>query len=213
MIRAVIFDMDGVLIDTEKYLVKFWCQAANEMGFDMKPEHALLIRSLDAKFAEPKLKEILGETFDYKAVRNRRRMLMNAHIREHGIEKKKDVDQTLDYLRKKGYKTAVATASDWERTKNYLEQIKIYDKFDNIVCAPMVENGKPMPDIYLYACEQIGEKTENCIAVEDSPNGILSASSAGLKTIMVPDLTKPDCKTDKLLYRQIERLGELTSIL
>lgn len=213
MVHAVIFDMDGVLIDTEKYLVKYWCQAAKELGFEMKREHALLIRSLAANFAEAKLKELLGEQFDYKAVRSRRKELMSSHIKQYGLEKKRDVDQTLAYLKKKGYKTAVATASDFERTKVYLEQIGIYEKFDKVVCATMVQNGKPMPDIYLYACEQIGEMPENCVAVEDSPNGVLSASLAGLKTIMVPDLTKPDEETKKRIYWQIERLGDLTSLL
>lgn len=209
MITAVVFDMDGVLIDTEKYLVKFWCQAANEFGFPMKREHGLMIRSLASKYAEPKLKEIFGKDFDYKKIRERRKELMEKHISLNGIEKKRKVDELLAFLKQKQLKIAVATATDEKRAKNYLEQIGIYDKFDRVICATMVPNGKPKPDVYLYACEQIGEKPEYCIAIEDSPNGVIAASSAGLKTIMVPDLSEPDSKIEALLYKKVKDLGEL----
>ena len=192
MINAVIFDMDGVLIDTEKYLNKYWIQAATEAGFDFKREHGLMIRSLAGKYAAPFLQGIFGEKFDYWTIRDRRKALMAKHLEEKGVEKKPFVDETLDELRAMGIKIAVATATDRERASAYLKEIGIYDKFDKIVCADMVKNGKPQPDIYLYACECIGESPENCVAVEDAPNGILAARRAGLYTVMVPDLAGPD---------------------
>lgn len=213
MIKAVIFDMDGVLIDTEKWLNLYWRQAAGEAGFSVTKEDGFAIRSLAAKYARPYLKELFGQEFDYDAIRARRKELMKEHIQKHGIEKKPYVDETLDYLRKKNIKTAVATATDFERTKQYLTQIGIYDKFDGIVCATMVENGKPEPDIYLYACEQIGEKPCDCIAVEDSPNGIRSAYRAGLSVVMVPDLTGPDEETQKMLSAQVGNLSGLMKML
>lgn len=158
MIKAVIFDMDGVLIDTEKWLNIYWQQAAKEAGFHFTREHGLAIRSLATKYTGPYLQKIFGPEFDYEAIRARRKQLMKEHIEKNGIEKKPDVDEILDYLRSKSIKTAVATATDPERTKQYLTQIGIYDKFDQLVSATTVENGKPEPDVYLYACEQIGEK-------------------------------------------------------
>lgn len=207
--KAVIFDMDGILIDTERWLNKYWCQAALEAGFVMKPEHALSIRSLDTKLTEPYLKSIFGETFDYQKIRMRRRELVNEHIKQHGIDKKPGVDELLDYLREKGIKVAVATASDMARAKEYLTMIGVYDKFDQIVSATTVKNGKPAPDVYLYACEQIGEKPEDCIAVEDSPNGVMSAYKAGLRVVMVPDLSEPDEETAKLLTEKVAQLDEM----
>ena len=213
MIRAVIFDMDGVLIDTEKYLNIFWRQAAKEYGFDMTKEHALLIRSLAGKYAGPKLKELYGDSFDYEKIRARRKELMRQHIEQSGVEKKHGVDELLKYLKENGYKIAVATATDLKRTRKYLEEIGVFHYFDKIVCATMVENGKPMPDIYLYACQQIGEEPKNCLAVEDSPNGILSATRAGCPTIMVPDLTEPEEEVLKILHAKAGNLVDIIKIL
>lgn len=213
MVKAVIFDMDGVLIDTEKWLNKYWCQAAREAGFDMQPKQALEIRSLAGKYAGPYLTNIFGPSFSYWTIRERRKELMREHIAKYGIEKKPGVDEVLDYLRQKGIATAVATATDPTRTKAYLSQIGIYEKFDKIICATMVENGKPEPDIYLYACEQVGERPEDCIAIEDSPNGIRSASSAGLRTIMVPDLTRADEETAKLIVAEVHTLYDVILLL
>ena len=213
MIKAVIFDMDGILIDTEKWLNVYWQQAAKEAGFEVTREDGLAIRSLAGKYAGPYLRGIFGDSFDYEAIRARRKELMREHIAKYGIEKKPGVDDILSYLAEKNMKRAVATATDPERTKQYLTQIGIYDKFDKIVSATTVENGKPQPDVYLYACEQIGEKPEDCIAVEDSPNGILSAYRAGLSVVMVPDLTEPDEETAKMLYARIDTVSGLKEIV
>lgn len=209
MVKAVIFDMDGVLIDTEKWLVKYWCQAANEAGFPMRKEHALAVRSLAGKYAAPYLQELLGKEFPYWTIRERRKELMNEHIRTHGIDKKPGVDELLDYLQAHGVKRAVATATDEVRAADYLKKIGVYEKFDRIICASMVENGKPKPDVYLYACEQIGESPKDCLAIEDSPNGVKSAAAAGLVTIMVPDLTSPDEELRGLLKDSADSLYDI----
>ena len=212
MIKAVIFDMDGVLIDTEKWLNRFWCQAAAEAGFQMTKEQALEIRSLAGRYAGPYLQSVFGTEFDYEKIRERRKELMKEHIEKYGIEKKPGVEEALDFLKQKGMKTAVATATDPERTKDYLTQIGIYERFDGIICASMVKNGKPEPDIYLYACEQLGESPAECLAVEDSPNGIRSAFRAGLGVVMVPDLTGPDMETKKMLSACVENLADLVNL-
>jgi HAD superfamily hydrolase (TIGR01509 family) len=212
-IHAVIFDMDGLLIDTEKHLVRCWCQAAREFGFPMEERHALHIRSLAGKFAAPYLQAELGADFDYQRVRQRRKELVAQALAENGLERKKGALELLRWLRENGYRTAVATATDPERAEAYLTQIGVRQLLDEVVCATMVENGKPEPDVYLYACSRIGEQPEHCLALEDSPNGVRSAARAGCKVVMVPDLTPPEPELLPLLSGVAESLDEVIEIL
>ncbi len=213
MIKGIIFDMDGLMLDTEKLLMKFWIESANSFGFDMKKEHVLSIRSLAGKYASPKLQNIFGKEFDYVAVRQRRIELMNSFIEQNGIEKKAGLDELLEYLKANGYKIAVATATDKDRAYKYLTDVGVWHYFDKFVCNAMVKNGKPEPDIYLKACEELELNPSECIALEDSPNGIMSAYRAGCKPVMVPDLSQPDEETAKLLFKKIDRLDMLIDVL
>ncbi len=213
MIRAVIFDMDGLILDTEKIYCHFWMEAAREAGYDWQFEHSLMIRSLAPEFAVPKMKGIFGEDFDFFGIRKRRKELMNAYMKDHPVEKKPGVDELLGYLKTHYYKTAVATATDETKAMDYLDQAGVLNYFDQIVCTAMVPHGKPMPDVYLHACKMIGEKPEACIALEDSPNGILSAYRAGCKPIMVPDLSQPDEELSKILYGKADSLIDIIPYL
>ena len=213
MICAVIFDMDGVLIDTEKHYNAAWCQAATEAGFPFTREHALLLRSCEAKEGEKLMQGIFGPSFDYYAIRERRRELVRERLAQYGLEKKPGVEETLRFLRAKGIKTAVATATALDITKSHLTTIGVYDLFDSIVSAKNVAHSKPEPDVYLYACEQIGERPQDCMAVEDSPNGIMAAYRAGLRTVMVPDLTQPDEELTKYLYACVNSLSDLCELV
>lgn len=213
MVRAVIFDMDGLILDTERLLVKYWCQAANEAGFPMQREHALNIRSLARKFAIPYLQGIFGEEFDYAKIRSRRMELMTEALQREGLQLKKGIHELLSYLRENGIPAAIATATDYERTKDYLTKAGIFGCFDRIVCATMVESGKPKPDIYLYAAQQLGLPAGECMALEDSPNGVRSASAAGCITVMVPDLTLPDEEISSLIYAKADSLADVARII
>ncbi len=213
MIKGIIFDMDGLMLDTEKLLMRFWIESANSFGFDMKKEHVLSIRSLAGKYASPKLQKIFGKEFDYFAVRQKRIELMNSFIEKNGIEKKSGLDELLKYLKADGYKIAVATATDKDRAYKYLTNVNVWHYFDKFVCNAMVENGKPEPDIYLKACEELELNSNECIALEDSPNGIMSAYRAGCKPVMVPDLSQPDEETKKLLFKKLDRLDMLINVL
>lgn len=213
MIKAILFDMDGVLIDTEKYLTRFWQQAAKEAGLDLDITECYMFRSFASQFASVAFCEKYGEQYDYYAIRSRRKELMERHLEENGIEIKPEVKETLSALKEQGYRTAVVTATDEERTVRYLKEIGIYDWFDSVICATMVERGKPFPDVYLYACEEIGCQPEECMAVEDSPNGVRAASDAGCQTLMVPDLTLPDEEVKKRVIGIVPALGGILRYL
>lgn len=213
MVKAVIFDMDGLILDTEKLLIRFWVQAANEAGFPMTYEQALGIRSMHRKFAIPYLQGIFGDMFDYVKVRSRRMELMNKWLRSHKLELKPGVAELLDYLNERKIPAAVCTATDYERTRDYLTRVGIFDRFDKIISAAMVEFGKPRPDIYLYAAKQLGLNPSECMALEDSPNGVKSAAEAGCTTVMIPDLTEPDEELDGVKFTRASSLFDILDII
>lgn len=213
MISTVIFDMDGTLIDTEKYYHVCWMEALEHFGYSVTHEQAYALRSLGRPFVQEYFRELYGPDFDYEKVHAYRKKRTEQVFAEQGIELKPGALELLSYLREKGIPAAVATATDLERTCRYLKELGIYDFFAEVISARMVEYGKPAPDVYLYTCRQLGIEPEKCIAVEDSPNGVMSAYRAGCKVVMVPDQTQPDETIRRMLYRRAESLFDLKSIL
>ena len=138
MVKAVIFDMDGTLIDTEKYYRIFWPMALKQFGYEMTDEQALSMRSLGQPYAPQHLKDMFH-------------------------------DPDMDYNKIRAYRRTISTANDIERAEKYLKKIGLYGYFDKIICAPMVEHGKPAPDVYEFACSELKLAPEECMAVEDSP--------------------------------------------
>lgn len=212
-IKGVIFDMDGVILDSEKLYVRFWCEAGRFYGFPMEEKHALSIRSMARQLASEKLRGIFGSSFDYDAVRSKRVELMDKYVEKNGIELKDGAEDLLVYLKENGYRIALATATPPERAEKYLRLHDLYKYFDVTVSASMVSLGKPAPDIYLRAAERLGLSAQSCLALEDSPNGIRSASSAGCVTVMVPDLDLPNDDILPLLHSVANGLCDVKRIL
>ncbi len=211
ILKGAIFDMDGLMIDTEKLYLRYWKKAAEDFGYPMEDKHVYAIRSLARKFSNPLLKSFFGEDFPVDDVRQRRTELINAHIEENGIVTKKGLFELFTFLKENGIKIAVATATPRERTLLYLGKINALGYIDAIVCGDMVTTGKPDPEIYLTASKQLGLAPNECAAFEDSPNGIKSAYSAGCHAIMIPDMTPPDDELIPMLsgvYDNLEAAAE-----
>ena len=206
LVKAVVFDMDGTLIDTERIYQQFWVMASEELGYNLTRDQLLQLRSLGVIYAEPLVTEMTNDPEAYIRIKTKRAEMMDPYMQSHEIEQKPFVREALTLLRDNGFRLAVATGTDVEHTAEYLRRAGLIDFFGAIVSARMFEKGKPSPDVYLYACEKIGAKPENAYAVEDAPNGILSAKNAGMKVVMVPDLTEPDEELMKLLDYRADNL-------
>ena len=212
-IKGVLFDMDGVILDTEKLYTRFWVEAARSLGYPMTHEMALGMRSLSRQAGEIQLKAYLGEDTDYYAVRETRIKMMEEFIEKKGVELKPGIHELLDFLKEHGIKTSVATSSPLDRTKKYLTQVGLVDSFDALVSGHMVPHGKPEPDIYIYAAENLGLKPEECVVLEDSPTGLLAAFRAGCVPVMVPDQDQPDEATKERVYAVVSDLLSVKEII
>ena len=212
-IESVIFDQDGLILDTEKLYQRFWREAAGECGFTMNQETALALRSLDSRLAKQLLIDTFGEKLDFDLLKQTRIRLMNDYVDKNGVEAKPGVRELTDYLRQKGIKTAIATATNYSRTDDYLTRAGVRDCFETIVCASSCPHGKPFPDVYLYACIELNSLPQNCIALEDSPNGVRSAYSAGLKVICVPDKGDVEDEVKPLITSSAHSLLDVPEII
>ena len=204
MFEAVVFDMDGVIFDTEKLYRRFQLEEGLARGI---PEE-LMNKACDRiaggnKYTNKKaFEEIIGMGIDY--FENREKMLgrLDAYIQKNGVELKPGVVETLSYLKDKNIKIGLATSTVRDRAEKLLTEHDILKYFDKLIFGDMVPNGKPAPDIYLKACEVLNVKPENAIAVEDSINGIVSSGKAGMYPVMVIDLIRPN-ETIKEYVKQI----------
>lgn len=213
IITAVLFDMDGLVLDTEKLYTRFWQEAARACGYPMTKEQALGMRSLNRGAGLKKMQSYFGDKADYDVIRQKRIELMDAFVEKEGVTVKPGIWELLAFLKERGMKTAIATSSPLERTVLYLSSVGLQNSFDELVSGYMVEQGKPEPDIYLYAAKKLGTEPCNCMVLEDSPAGILAAHRAGCLPVMIPDQDEPDEETGKLLYAKADSLTGIISLL
>lgn len=214
--KAILLDVDGVLVDSEQVFNYCWRKAAEQEGYPMSYEQALLLRSLDSQLAKELFINWYGEEKAYPAIRAARKVVMAEHTAKEPLSAKEGVLDFLEAVKDLPVKVAIVTSSPVSRITSYLNSVGIdISLFDKVITTEQVKYGKPYPDVYEYACKSIGYEPSECIAVEDSPNGVKSAHDAGCYTVMVPDMT-PCTKEMKpcvnLVINKIEDLLILFSI-
>ena len=188
MITAVVFDMDGVLFDTERLCRLCWLKLAEEDGIPNMPEVYALCIGVNAETTERIVYENYGKDFPYKEYCKRTSAMYNQCIEENGVPVKDGVRETLEKLAAAGVKIAVASSTRREKVLRHLESAGIDRDFGAVVGGHTVTPSKPHPEIFLNACEALGVSPGEAIAVEDSHNGIRAAHAAGMLPVMVPDL-------------------------
>lgn len=204
--RVAVFDVDGLLIDSERAYNAYWQKAGRELGYPISFEMALELRSLDASLAQKMFLNWFGDADAYQRVRMRRREMMRQEDESIQYPLKSGAKEMISFARERGLRTAIVTSSQPQKARSLLDRYSLAEMFDHIVCAEKVERNKPFPDIYLYAAAQLGVKPEECIAFEDSPNGLRSAHDAGCYTVMIPDLSPYSKELDSIADDHAESL-------
>ena len=212
-IRGILFDMDGLVLDSEILFTRFWREAANALGYPMTVEQSYGMRSLGKKLGQPYLESLFGPGIDYTTVREKRIELMSAYVEVHGIAPKPGIYDLLDYLEAQGIPAAIASSSPMDAIEKHLSAANLLHRFQKVCSAHSIPNGKPAPDIYLLAAAELGLKPEECLALEDSPTGILAGYRAGCLPVMIPDLDQPGEDTEKLLFAKADSLADIIDIV
>lgn len=190
--KAVIFDMDGVLFDTERICEESWIAAAEARGLSGMEQ--VFSRCIGRNAADSRriVMEAYGRDFDYPAFREETSALFWEHIEKQGLPVMDGVYEILEWMQAEGYQIGLASSTKRESVERCLSQAGLRQFFSVVVTGDMVEYSKPQPDIYLLACREMGTEPCKTYAIEDSPNGIRAAHAAGMLPIMVPDMIEPD---------------------
>ena len=188
-IKGVVFDMDGLMFDSERIVQLAWNQAGEEMGYGrLGDENMRQTIGFHVVRRQEYFYEKYGREFPFEEFKDRYRSAYSEYVEKHGVPAKKGLHELLECFHRRGVPMAIATSSSFEHARNNVEREQIEKYFTGMITGNMVNEGKPSPEIYQKACELLSVKPEEAVALEDSLHGIVSAQRAGMVTIMVPDL-------------------------
>ncbi len=206
--RAIIFDMDGLMLDTERLALKAWQLAGADFGFPISDDIFIAMVGRNRRDSDCILVEIFGSDFPVDAVRKKRRAYVDGWIDEGKLAVKSGLLELLCFLDEISMPKAVATSTGYERAIYKLALTNLLEHFPIVIAGDQVQKGKPAPDIFLAASVQLGVLPESCLVLEDSDVGIQAAYNAGMTPVMIPDMKPPSEKSLAFAYRIFGGLGE-----
>lgn len=213
-IKAVLFDMDGLMIDTESLSTEAFINSAKAQGYNMTKEETLKVLGFTkANIYQFWIDYFQGTNVDGKKLVDDHYEYIENVLYTVGPGKMPYVEELLKYLRENNYKIAVASSSDTADIKNNLEKTKLEKYIDEIASGAEVENGKPAPDVFLLAAERLGVDAKDCLILEDSKAGIKAGKASGAMVFMVPDMFTVDKECEDTADRILTNLGEVIEIL
>ena len=208
-IQAVLFDMDGVIFDSEIKVIECWKDIAEKYGFGDIETPCYEALGTTREIAREIMLAHYGADFPYDAYKDEMAALFHARYGEGRLPKKKGVEELLQFLHMHNLKVALASSTRREVVTQELRDGGLLDYFDAVICGDMVARSKPEPDIFLKACEVLGVAPEHAVGIEDSYNGMRALAAAGITAIMVPDLKQP---TDEIRALAVEVLPDLLAV-
>lgn len=211
-IRLVLFDMDGLMFDTERLSLECWIKAGETLGV---PAPAEAIRNTVGRNIHDTRQIVLDAMadFPFEEARKLRDQYVLEYAAEHGTPAMPGLGQLLDYLEAAGILRAVATSTEEARGKGLLTYGGVLERFDTVVYGNMVSRGKPHPDIFLKAAELLEVPPAQCLVLEDSPAGVEAAYRAGMPVIMICDMVQPDEATKGRYTAQLDSLDQVIGFL
>jgi HAD superfamily hydrolase (TIGR01509 family) len=210
---AVIFDMDGLMLDTERMAQRAWILALADCGFHL--DNGTFLRTVGCSVEDTGqiLAETFGPRFDFPMAYERRQIYYDQDIAENGILYKPGLLELLAFLEERKVPKAVASSAPCWFASIKLNSAQINHYFPVVVCRDHVQRAKPAPDLFLEAARQIDFQPAQCIVLEDSTAGIQAAHAAGMLPVMIPDLISPAEEIRELAYRVLPSLHEVIPLL
>lgn len=210
MIRAVLFDMDGTVLDTERVYYSAWHRAAKETDYKGDIDADLLAfsgRNLEGFYDY--YRSVWGNSYDPTVMLQTRERIVAQTLEHEGIYPHHGAVECLETLRRMGIVCAVATSSTHSRAEDYLARAGVLSYFDSIQAGDDVTNGKPHPEIFLRAAQAIGIPISDCVVAEDSHNGVRAGYASGARVVMVPDQQPCTEALSLLLWKRLDSLALL----